>query len=36
LTIALGRSLADAAFTWCTYVALEPYARRLHPGVIVS
>jgi len=34
--IALGRALTDAAAVWCVYVALEPYARRLHPRLLVS
>jgi hypothetical protein len=33
---ALGKSLTDAAATWCLYIALEPYARRLHPRLLVS
>jgi serine/threonine-protein kinase len=36
LVVALGKSLADAAVTWCFYLALEPHARRLHPRFLVS
>ncbi len=36
LLIALGKSLTDAAAIWCFYLALEPYARRLHPRLLVS
>jgi hypothetical protein len=36
LIIALGKSLTDGALTWCIYLALEPYARRLHPRFLVS
>jgi predicted Ser/Thr protein kinase len=35
-SIALGKSLADAAATWVLYLALESYARRLHPRFLVS
>ncbi len=34
--IAAGKALTDAAITWCVYVALEPYGRRLHPHLLVS
>jgi serine/threonine-protein kinase len=36
LIIALGKSLVDAAVSWCLYLALEPPARRLYPRVLVS
>jgi serine/threonine-protein kinase len=36
LVTALGISLTDAAATWAFYLALEPYARRLHPRFLVS
>jgi serine/threonine-protein kinase len=36
LLIALGKSLTDAAASWCFYLALEPYARRIHPRFIIS
>jgi serine/threonine-protein kinase len=36
LAIALGKSLTDAAGTWCLYLALEPHGRRLHPRFLVS
>jgi len=36
LLMAFGKSLSDGALTWCIYLALEPYARRLHPRSLVS
>ena len=36
LVMAVGKALADAAVTWCLYVALEPHARRLQPEIFVS
>jgi hypothetical protein len=36
LVAVLGKSLTDAAVTWCAYVALEPHVRRLYPRVLVS
>jgi predicted Ser/Thr protein kinase len=35
-SIAIGKSLADAAATWVLYLALESSARRLHPRFLVS
>jgi serine/threonine-protein kinase len=35
-TIALGKALADAAAAWGMYLAVEPYARRLHGRFLVS
>jgi serine/threonine-protein kinase len=35
-TIAAGRSLTDAAAVWIMYLALEPYARRLHARFLVA
>jgi hypothetical protein len=35
-TIALGKSLADAVASWCIYLAVEPYARRLHARYLIS
>ena len=35
-TIGLGKSLVDAAAGWALYLAVEPYARRLHPRFLVS
>ncbi len=32
----LGKALTDAAAIWCAYVALEPYARRIDPRLLVS
>jgi serine/threonine-protein kinase len=36
LVIAVGKSLTDAAVAWCLYLAVEPYARRVHPRFLVS
>jgi eukaryotic-like serine/threonine-protein kinase len=36
LITAVGKSLADAGFTWVLYLAVEPYGRRLHPRFLVS
>ncbi|HET7695746.1 MAG TPA: serine/threonine-protein kinase [Vicinamibacterales bacterium] len=35
-TIGLGKALVDAAAGWALYLAVEPYARRLHPRFLVS
>ena len=36
LTIALGKALVDGAASWVMYLAVEPYARRLHPRFLVA
>lgn len=36
LITALGKSLSDAAITWCLYLAVEPFGRRVHPRFLVS
>jgi eukaryotic-like serine/threonine-protein kinase len=36
LLIAVGKSLTDAAASWCFYLALEPHARRIHPRFVIS
>jgi eukaryotic-like serine/threonine-protein kinase len=35
-TIGLGKSLTHAAAVWIMYIALEPYARRLHARFLVA
>lgn len=35
-TIAVSKSLFDAAAAWGLYLAIEPYARRVHPRFLVS
>jgi hypothetical protein len=35
-TIAMGKSLTDAGAVWIMYLAVEPYARRLHARFLVA
>jgi serine/threonine-protein kinase len=36
LTVALGKALLDGAASWVMYLAVEPYARRLHARFLVA